>query len=236
MIDFHTHILPHMDDGSGSVEESIAMLRAEAALGITDVILTPHYYADENSPTEFLARRARSWENLAPHLTEELPRVHLGAEVQYFEGISAVKDIRSLQIGETQLMLLEMPFCRWTDRMVDDVLALNELPDNRIVLAHIERYLDMQMPGICAELKNCGILIQTNVSYFANWRTRYRAMRMLSRGEIDFLGSDCHNMSYRRPNWDRLPGKAWERVNNGEACKALAERLASNSGDRYMKK
>ena len=229
MIDFHTHILPQMDDGSRSAEESIAMLRKEVTLGITDVILTSHYYADENSPAEFLSRRERAWKKLEPHLAPDLPRLHLGAEVQYFEGICAVEDIRHLQIAGCGCMLLEMPFCRWTDRMTDDILELNELPDNRIVLAHIERYMDMQRPGLWRELRECGVLLQCNVSFFGNWRTRYRAMRMLARGEINFLGSDCHGMRYRQPNWDMLPAKAWEQVRSGDAYKMLAGKLEAGS-------
>ena len=45
MIDFHTHILPHMDDGSSSIEESLAMLQAEGKAGIERVVFTPHFYA-----------------------------------------------------------------------------------------------------------------------------------------------------------------------------------------------
>ena len=226
MIDFHTHILPNMDDGSHSVAESVAMLSAEAEQGITDVILTPHYYADENSPTEFLRRRSQSWEMLAPHLAGKLPNVHLGAEVQYFEGICAVKDIACLRIGGTDHLLLEMPFCRWTDRMIDDVLELDDRSDTRIVLAHIERYMDMQPSGLWRELHECGILLQSNVSFFGNWRTRYRAMRMVSKSEINFLGSDCHNMKYRRPNWDKLPGSVRERICASDTYLEFVRQLA----------
>ena len=54
MIDFHTHILPGMDDGSRSVAESIAMLRAQAEQGVTTVIATPHFYANDESVATFL--------------------------------------------------------------------------------------------------------------------------------------------------------------------------------------
>ena len=57
MIDLHSHILPQMDDGSRSVDESLQMLAALAAQGVTDVAATPHFYASENSPERFLARR-----------------------------------------------------------------------------------------------------------------------------------------------------------------------------------
>ena len=79
MIDLHSHILPQVDDGSRSTEESLQMLTALAAQGVTDVAATPHFYASENGPDRFLARRARSWQQLRPHLTASLPRVHLGA-------------------------------------------------------------------------------------------------------------------------------------------------------------
>lgn len=53
MIDLHSHILPRMDDGSRSTEESLQMLTALAAQGVTDVAATPHFYASENGRTAF---------------------------------------------------------------------------------------------------------------------------------------------------------------------------------------
>ena len=86
MIDFHTHILPGMDDGCKSVAERLWMLRQEQQQGVGTVVLTPHYYPWENSPEEFLARRSRAWENLRQQLPEDAPQLFLGAEVHYFEG------------------------------------------------------------------------------------------------------------------------------------------------------
>ena len=60
IIDFHSHILPGIDDGSGSVEESAAMLRQEAAQGINHVIATPHFYARYDDPAVFLEARAQA--------------------------------------------------------------------------------------------------------------------------------------------------------------------------------
>lgn len=208
MIDFHTHILPHLDDGSRSVSESVNMLQEEARQGVKTVILTPHFYAEENSPVEFLKRRYKSWQKLEPYLSPELPNVRLGAEVQYFEGICNVEDVHHLRIIGTNLLLVEMPFNHWTNRMVEDILDLNERQDTQIVLAHIERYIDMQNQNVWQQLLAGGVLMQSNVSFFGNWKTRHQAMSMLKRGEIHLLGSDCHNMQTRRPNWDLLPEKA----------------------------
>ena len=48
MIDWHSHVLPEMDDGSHSVAESIAMMQAQAEQGVTTVIATPHFYANDD--------------------------------------------------------------------------------------------------------------------------------------------------------------------------------------------
>ena len=58
--DFHSHILPEIDDGSRSVEESIAMLRIEAEQGIRHVVATPHFYPQYQTPEVFLEKRDRA--------------------------------------------------------------------------------------------------------------------------------------------------------------------------------
>ena len=78
MIDFHSHILPAMDDGSKNIEESLQMLRMLQEQGVERVIATPHFYADENPPDVFLRRRADAWEHLRAHLTQ----CHLDACVE----------------------------------------------------------------------------------------------------------------------------------------------------------
>lgn len=209
MIDFHTHILPCMDDGSQSISESLSMLRAEARQGIQGVVLTPHFYAHENNPEDFLKRRQHIFRQLKPYLWPELPEIILGAEVQYFEGICTVEGVRDLRIEGTDYLLLEMPFSHWSNHMIEDVITLNDRRGMTVVLAHIERYMAMQPKEIWSHLRSCGVLMQSNVSFFSNWKTQHKAMSMLARREINFLGSDCHNMKLRQPNWDQLPEKAW---------------------------
>ena len=208
MIDFHTHILPGMDDGSKSVEESIWLLQEEVRQGVDAVMLTPHFYAEENSPVDFLRRRYASWKRLSEVWCHEYLSIRLGAEVQYFEGICAIEDIRHLRIVGTNFLLLEMPFCRWTDRMIGDILELNDQWQLQVVLAHIERYMAVQTPDLWAKLRAYGILMQSNVSFFSNWKTKGKAMHMLANGGIQFLGTDCHNSQTRKPNWDLLPDRA----------------------------
>jgi len=198
MTDIHCHVLPQMDDGSRSPGESLAMLQTMALQGVDCVAATPHFYADENSLEEFLDRRAASVEKLSGMYWPGLPALKLGAEVYYFEGISRCEGLDALKIEDTGLLLLEMPFCRWSRRVLQEV---RELQTSRptVLLAHIERYLSWQDPETWNVLADWGVLNQCNASFFLRWQTRRRAIRMLREGKIHLLGSDSHNMDTRPP-------------------------------------
>ena len=208
MLDIHTHILPGMDDGSKSVEESLMMLREQARQGVDTVVCTPHFYAEQNDPAQFIARREAAWNQLKPELTPELPAIRLGAEVQYFTGISRVESVSRLRIQGTNLLLLEMPFSKWTDWAVEEAMELNSREDMQVILAHIERYLQWQPKDIVERMVDAGFLIQCNVEFFKHWRTKHKALRMLRDGQIHLIASDCHNMSSRKPNLGQLPREA----------------------------
>ncbi len=207
MIDFHTHILPGIDDGSKNVEQSLQMLRMEARQGITEVIATSHYYPDEGSPRKYLQRRERAWQQLASQLTEDMPRVRLGAEVQYFEGICRVEELETLRIQGSELLLLEMPTKVWSNRMLDDIVELNSRPEMQVVLAHIDRYAQWLPKGLVGELVDAGVLIQANASAFGDFFSAMKAKKMLNQGQLHFFGSDCHSTEHRRPNWDKVSPK-----------------------------
>ena len=64
MIDFHTHILPGMDDGSQATHESLQMLTLESEQGAQEILLTPHFYAHFDKISSFLERREYSFRKL----------------------------------------------------------------------------------------------------------------------------------------------------------------------------
>ncbi len=202
MIDFHMHVLPAMDDGSGNLFVSLAMLEQSADQGIKTIAATPHFYAQENSPARFLERRQRAYDKLAGALGNEeweAPRILLGAEVHFFDGMSAVEDLEDLCLEGTNLLLLEMPFVRWTERMlreVDEIICRGIEP----VAAHIERYMSIQSRKTMRSFLSKDLLIQTNAGFFLSKRTQRKALRMLKNEQIHFLGSDAHNLTSRPPN------------------------------------
>lgn len=202
MLDLHTHILPEMDDGSKSVRQSITMLRREAKQGVDKVILTPHFYAEKELPTAFFQRRKAATKLLATELAfiDNLPQAYLGAEVAYFNGISRADEISRFRIGRTRAMLIEMPFTRWTQPMVDEIFYLKENRSIQPIIAHIDRYIRYQPRGTVEQLCEFGIWIQANTDFFLQWQTSWTAMRMLRAQRIHFIGSDCHNTKTRPPN------------------------------------
>ncbi len=199
MIDWHSHILPAMDDGSRDVEESLSMLKALAEQGVDHVVATPHFYAGDEMVSSFLERRERSATLLEASLTSSLPHLVYGAEVRYYSGISRMEDLSLLQIGKSKLFLLEMDMTSWTEYTVRELTELAGFGNLTVVLAHIERYLAFQSPRVWERLYECGILMQVNASFFKGFANRHKALKMLDREEIHFIGSDCHNMTTRPP-------------------------------------
>lgn len=210
MIDFHSHILPGMDDGSKSVEESVEMLKALSEQGITRVAATPHFYANDESVSEFLGRRQESLERLSGSLSPQMPQIMLGAEVRYYEGLSRHENIRDLCLQGTKLLLIEMPECRWSE------FAIRELTDiacgGRIipVLAHIERCIFLQKKEVLFRLLHNGVLMQINAEFLNGFLSRGKAVKLLKNNQVHFIGSDSHNMQSRPPDI----GKAYQTVFN----------------------
>lgn len=207
VIDFHSHILPQIDDGSESVEMSLAMLRKEAAQGINYVVATPHFYAWHDSPERFLRRRADAEARLREAMAdcEDLPDICLGAEVAYYAGMSGSKELRSLCIGDSRYIMVELPTPPWYDSIYEELRAIRDRQGLIPVLAHIDRYLEpFKTKRMMRKLEELPVLVQANASFFLQRSTARVSIRLLQEGRIHLLGSDCHNLTTRPP----LLGKA----------------------------
>ena len=208
MIDWHCHVLPNMDDGSRNVDESLAMLDALHGQGVSQVVATPHFYASDESVDDFLGRRERSFQELLAKRPDLLSQIVLGAEVSYYPGIHKLEGIHRLSIGESNLLLLEMPMEHWSRYAVDEVMAIASTKNLVVVLAHIERYLVYGNEKYLNALREHGVLMQVNASFFRGFRNRHIALKMLRLETIDFIGSDSHNMTSRPP----MLGDAYEMI------------------------
>ena len=217
MVDFHSHILPKIDDGSDSLETSISMLRMEGEQGISHVIATPHFYPQHDDPARFLRCRDRSLQVLQEEMARHtgLPQLIVGAEVHYFRGISESEFLPQLTISGKSCILIEMPPSPWDPAMFRELETIYTRWGILPVIAHIDRYVaPLRSHGIPGRLAQLPVLVQANASFFLDRSTAGLAMRMLKADQIHLLGSDCHNLDDRKPNLGDAMGKITKKMGN----------------------
>jgi protein-tyrosine phosphatase len=108
--------------------------------------------------------------------------------------------LEQLKLGDSKMVLVEMPFCRWTDRMVRAICDLPLMTGLIPVLAHVNRYRckEQLLPHQDHLLKS-GVLFQYNAGAFLSWKERRWALTQLDADCVHFLGSDAHNLTKRAP-------------------------------------
>lgn len=227
VIDFHTHILPSIDDGSSSVEETIKLLEMEKQQGIERLVLTPHFYASCDGLDRFLERRGQAIEILKDALQQrdDLPEMAVGAEVEFFEGMSDCEYLDKLSISGTRCILVEMPMKRWTDEMLMELQGIYHKQGLIPVIAHIDRYIckfrNFIRPTTLLDLP---VLVQASAEFFIRSSSRRKALKMLKKDQIHLLGTDTHNLGERSPNMqealliiqNQLGEEAIKRINHHE--------------------
>ena len=200
IVDFHSHILPAVDDGSRNVHESLEMLRAMEQQKVDCVVATPHFYPNKIGLTDFLNNREKACDEIVSCRLTGTPSIKCGAEVAFFRGIGKSEQLDCLCIENTKLLLLEMPFRNW---MSHDLVEIERIIDKGIIpiLAHVERYYSLQRDqSIFRAIMQLPLYIQLNAEAFSSFRMRRIAFKIIDCGRPILLGSDCHNMKERYPN------------------------------------
>lgn len=206
MIDLHCHVLPGIDDGPRTWEESLALVRASGEGGVKRIVATshvsPHYPNDARviaERVEELNERLRA----ADVEVEVLP----GAEVAITQLDELEEgELARLQLGGNQArggwLLLESPFTQVVDAIVPISERLLER-GHRLLLAHPERCLGFhRRPELLSELAERGVLTSVTagalVGQFGREVQRF-ALWMASEGLVDNVASDAHELARRRP-------------------------------------
>ena len=191
MIDIHSHLIPGVDDGSQSLEESLSLLKQAERDGITELITTPHFMKNG----EFRMK--------APELVQrfsELKQVykgpiklHLGNELYIHPDLPELleKD-ENLTLAESDYILVEFPFQNYEDEF-DEILYELSLK-YRIIIAHPERYSYVQEdPNFCLRWLNEGYYLQSNQNSLFMKETKKVLIPMIEHGFVSFVASDAHN-------------------------------------------
>lgn len=199
LTDFHSHCLPQVDDGAANVDMAVAMLRAAAAQGATTVAATPHFYIGQHVVPTFLKDRQAAYEQLRPHLTEDMPQLLMGAEVLIREGISRF-DMRPLCLEGTDILLVEMPFMAPPCWALEELSRLVDHQGVTLMYAHLDRYLPWYSHSDFEMLMDLpGSIMQVNADSIADKKYFGSLCRHLPNTSRMVLGSDMHNMDYRCP-------------------------------------
>lgn len=192
MIDFHSHILPEIDDGSKSYEETLNMLREAQNVGFDKIISTSHYAVDCFETPEYKRKE------IIQELNEEenLPEIFLGSEIFLtYNIIDLLKEYKASTINGTNYILIELPL---KHQFVNLKEVLNRLKEEnyKIIIAHPERYHIIQKNfSYLYELQGLGVIFQANYGSilgmygFAAKRT---VKKMLKENLISLLGTDSH--------------------------------------------
>jgi len=201
IIDFHSHILPCIDDGSSSENMSVRMLEIMRDSKIDYVVATPHFYCKEISLESFLLKRNNSFDVLKEAISanDSYPKILLGAEVSLNSGLENI-DLKRLCIENSQVFLLEMPYRQWTD--VDIALTEKICLDMKltVIFVHFERYFSIQKVEYIKRILNLPVYFQINSGSFENFFMRRKLVSFFESGIVHILGSDSHNLSLRKPN------------------------------------
>ena len=199
MIDFHSHILPGIDDGAQDVETSLKMLEMCNSTGVDTVLMTPHCHPmSQEHVDNFINNRDAAFNTLSSAIKGySFPSIVPAAEVRIYNGLSKYSGIDKLCIKDTNYILLEMPYEIWRDYAFEEIYQLTRL-GFRPIMAHLDRFLDQEQ--LFGELYSLNVLVQINTSAFLRNAERKNMPRFFEKGHIQVLGSDTHNLELRCPN------------------------------------
>ena len=203
MVDLHCHVLPDLDDGPRTLEESIALCRAAAADGSHTLVATPHVNGDYPDVNAGAIMEGAATVNRALRAAAIDVVVRTGAEV----ALSRVGELSDLELdllslGGGRYVLLELP---WTAARSGTIGALRAFASRGygIVLAHPERSPMLQRDHLLlADLVRSGMLCCLNagsLTEHADRRTRSAAWKLLRAGLAHAIASDCHDPVRRPP-------------------------------------
>lgn len=223
--DFHSHILPGMDDGASDSSISIAMLMSLKKQNMDFVCLTPHYSYHRESVNDFLTRRNVSYYRLTEALREQslendLPQIRLGAEVRVEPDLANDSDICKLCYTGTNALLLELPFSKLENRVYEAIeniaLKYRIIP----VIAHFERYRKLYSKDDIERIFSIpNAVIQVNAETVQSFTERKFVFSMISQGVSVILGSDAHDMEMRPPSIEKAYGKIDAKVKGHERAR-----------------
>ena len=211
--DMHSHLIPLIDDGSQSEEESIHIISELKNLGFSKIITTPHTMSDYYKNTPEIIKKGKI------QVLKEIKRVNLEIEFDSASEYYVDYDFRqqivknSLLTFGSKYLLIEFPFVE-EPKDIDDIIFQLQLSGYNVVLAHPERYLYYTNKDL-KKFSEKGVLLQLNLLSITGYYSdlvKKNAENLIKEDLISFVGTDCHNMNqaiklrecFTNPLWHQL--------------------------------
>ncbi len=231
--DFHTHILPDLDDGAQHVKTAAGMIyeercQADRLFGEkADCILlaTPHYRSYEEDVENFLSRRQKSFDTLSEFVkTSEYERLRkaaervtllTGAEIMVHSELEKAKNLDKLFLGKSRRLLFEFSEDYFSSSYIQIIERICYKYDALPIIAHFERYASfMQKEDYEALTDLHGVIFQFNALNFnANGEgiicrnflspSAKFILKFMGEGTNMIMGSDCHGIQHRKPDCEK---------------------------------
>ena len=218
MVDMHSHVLPGIDDGAKTPEDSIALIKKMMALGIKKIIATPHIMADfyKNTPDTI----NRALDILKAELVKQNIdiEIHAAAEHYFDETFEPMINKRSLMTMGDNYALFEYPFMSPPPNAYTVIQKMMEWGEYKPILAHPERYSYMNVDAI-ANLRSWGCNMQLNTISLTGYygkSIKKRAEMMVDNNLVDFISSDMHHLRHAQAFKDALDTPYLAKLLNGD--------------------
>ncbi len=199
-VDMHSHLIPAIDDGSKSMEQTLVMLAKFESMGFRKVITTPHIISDtyKNTP-EIILSGLNAVREAATNLGLTI-EIEAAAEYYYDETLlQKLKNEEELLTFGDKMLLFEFSFHSEPARTEELFFEL-KTRGYKPVLAHFERYLYyLGKPEIANSLRENGVLIQLNLNSLSGHygpEIKKQAEALIDNGWVDFVGTDCHRIEH----------------------------------------
>lgn len=235
MIDFHSHIIPNIDDGSTSMKDTINMINEARQAGFTEIISTSHYIQKYYDLDCF--EREKILDIIKKKVSEKKEiniKLYLGSEIYFTpEIIELVKNKKASTINNTRYLLFELPMNTkplFVKEMVYELMQNGYIP----IIAHPERYTYVQENiQYIEELASMGALFQSNygsiIGMYGN-SAKKTLKKLLKNNLISFLGSDVHKTGQIYP---KIP-KALKKLRKILSVEEL-EKLTTLNAQKVLK-
>lgn len=206
LTDYHSHVLPGIDDGAKDVEMSLSILDMMHKQGVKRVIATPHFYAHrEKSVEAYLKQRQAAFEKIKRN--SPIENIVLGSEVAIEHDISQLSGIEKLAIQGTNLILLELPYRQFENWMIEEINSISYTYKLTVLCAHVHRYVYYYSTAEMQTVLRLKAIFQINHDAFENIKERKLVRSIIKNGYPVAIGSDAHNLGSRKPRWDMLKKK-----------------------------